>query len=75
MPIACGQVMLGATWVEITPATLSPAASASGTLPTKPIRRVETAAASAVAVISAAWASLWPWASGPDSSSGLRSRM
>ena len=26
--MACGQVMLGATWVEITPATLSPAAKA-----------------------------------------------
>ncbi len=36
MPIACGQVISGATWEARTPETDSPAARASGTLPTKP---------------------------------------
>lgn len=73
-PIACGQVVCGTTRAETAPETERPAARASGTLPTRPIRTVVTAAASAVAVVSAAWSSVAPVASAPLRMSGL-SRM
>ncbi|GAA3213298.1 hypothetical protein GCM10020256_13390 [Streptomyces thermocoprophilus] len=75
MPIACGQVISGATCEERTPETERPAARARGTLPTKPISSVVRAAANAVAVISAFWPSVSPAASLPDRISGLSSRM
>lgn len=75
MPMACGQVIWGATCEERTPETESPAARASGTLPKKPIRSVVKAAANAVAVIRAFWPSVSPAASLPDRIRGLSSRM
>ncbi len=75
MPMACGQVICGTTCPAITPDTESPAARASGTLPTKPIRSVVTAAASAVAVIRAFWPRVSPAASLPDRITGLRRTM
>lgn len=75
MPIACGQVICGATCEESTPETERPAARASGALPTKPIRRVVKAAANAVAVISPFWPSVSPATSLPDRIRGLSSRM
>lgn len=75
MPMACGQVITGTTWLDSTPDTESPAASASGTLPTNPMSRVVRAAANAVAVMSAERLRLSPAASLPDRISGLSSRM
>lgn len=73
--MACGQVMLGATCEASTPETLSPAASARGTFPTKPMSRVVAAAANAVAVISPGWLRRLPLTSSPPRISGLSSRM
>ena len=75
MPIACGQVMLGTTWVVRAAETLSPAASASGTLPMKPISSVLTAAASAVAVTRPAWPRVCLSTSGVERIRGLSRRM
>src|SRR3954453_16881957 len=75
MPMACGQVITGTTCEDSTPETDRPAASASGTLPKKPISSVVKAAANAVAVMSAFWPSVSPAASLPDRIRGLSRRM
>lgn len=75
MPMACGQVICGATCEDSTPETDSPAARASGTLPTKPIRSVVRAAAKAVAVIRAFWLMVSPATSLPERIRGLSRRM
>ena len=75
MPMACGHVIWGATCEEITPETERPAARASGTLPTKPMRSVVRAAAKAVAVMRAFWPIMSPATSLPDRIRGLSSRM
>lgn len=52
MPIASGQLILGASWSETTALMPRPAAMAIGTLPITPIRTVLRPAISAVAVTS-----------------------
>jgi len=75
IPMACGQVMFGTTWAVSAAETFRPAASASGTLPMKPISSVETAAASAVAVTTPACARVCFSTSGVERISGLSRRM
>lgn len=59
-PKACAHVIAGAIWNATMPLMPSPAASASGALPTSPMRTVITAAASAVAVVTCAALSFAP---------------
>ncbi len=72
MPMACGQVICGATCEESAPETESPAARPGAPCRRTPSGSVLKAAANAVAVISAFWPSVCPAASLPDRIVGRR---